>query len=199
MNNSQPAPTDEIDLVKVVNRSAHIENLMNQVIEGFCAPRKKAASFMWLVLLDSSIMPMGSKVKVVATIANILGCEFERERLNRLLTIRNAFAHNSTSGVPVVVFGANGDPGNSYSQFWTMDSSGAIKVEARHEVFNEFNEKFTIVKNSLLNLRSAVNKEVECSNTDSTTSFNVPFTGMFKPTKKPKTTPKSKSASKGRT
>jgi hypothetical protein len=192
MDNSQPASTDEIDLVKVVNRSAHIENLMNQIIEAFCAPRKKAASFMWLVLLDSSIMPMGSKMKVVATIANILGCEFERVNLNRLLSIRNVFAHNSTAGVPVIVFGANGEPGHGQSQFWTMDSLGAIKVEFRHELFREFNEKFDVVKASLLSLRDAVKKDVECSDMESMPSFNVPFTGVFKPKKQSKAKPKDK-------
>lgn len=53
-------PTDR-DLVDVINRTALIENILNQVIEAFCEPRQEPFMFFWNVILDSSIMPMGSK------------------------------------------------------------------------------------------------------------------------------------------
>lgn len=59
----------DTDLVSVVNRTATIENILNQVIENYFSPRKELKIFFWDVLLDSSVMALGSKVKVAMAIA----------------------------------------------------------------------------------------------------------------------------------
>lgn len=186
----QPQPQQEVpDLVKVVNRAAHIENLMDQVISNYCAPRKKASTFMWTVLLDSSVMPLGGKAKVVAAVAQMVGCTFERNAVHRIIALRNAFAHNSTDAHQAVVFGRTDEETYSYCQFMTLGPSGEIKIEKRHEAFAEFNDLFTVVKQSLLQLREAVKKDLETEDFESQFSPRIPIA-------KPKPLKESKPQSK---
>jgi hypothetical protein len=43
--------SEQSDLVHVVDRAALIENILNQVIEDFCEPRKEPFMFFWNVIL----------------------------------------------------------------------------------------------------------------------------------------------------
>lgn len=40
--------------IDVIDRTALIENIINQIIEAFCQPRKEPFMFFWNVILDSS-------------------------------------------------------------------------------------------------------------------------------------------------
>ena len=42
-----------MDLANVINRTALIENIFNQVIEAFCEPRQEPFMFFWNVILES--------------------------------------------------------------------------------------------------------------------------------------------------
>lgn len=96
---------DHKGLIEVIDRTAHIENLMNQVIEGYCGPRKDRFDFFWSILLDSSIMPLGGKVRAVSAIAQQLKFKVDASQLHNILPLRNAFAHHDTSSHPLMVVG----------------------------------------------------------------------------------------------
>src|SRR6266446_1742005 len=80
-NGKTAMPTDK-DLVDVINRTALIENILNQVIEAFCEPRQEPFMFFWNVILDSSIMPMGSKVKVVMAVAQEMNIKLDQKSIH---------------------------------------------------------------------------------------------------------------------
>jgi hypothetical protein len=175
------AQKEVTDLVVVVNRSAFIENIMNQIISDFCAPRKEASLFMWSVILDTSVMPLGAKAKVVAAIAYALGFEFDRNPLHRIIAIRNAFAHNATDAHATLMVHPNPEDDYIYHQFWVLGSTGEIKMEKRHEAFDEFQAVYAAARQSLLDLRNAVKANVE-----SGTQPKGPFTAATKKKKSSK-------------
>lgn len=150
----------ERDLVIVINRAAHIENLLNQIISNFCAPRPEATMFMWTVVLDTSVMSLNSKLRVVKAIARELGFKLENDSLIKVILLRNSFAHHSTDSHPVVVFGRNDEDTYSYSQFCTLDNNGVLLTSKRHEAFEKFNNSFQIAKKSLIELRKLVEENL---------------------------------------
>lgn len=151
-----PAP----DLVDVIDRTAHIENLLNQVITNYCAPRRKAWEFMWSVVLDTSVMSLGAKVKVVMAVAHEVHFKLKKDPLHRIIALRNAFAHHSTNAHPVFVVGRTPEQNTSYLQFLVLESSGKIQRVKRHEAFEQFNEAYRAAKQSLVELRDLVRKHV---------------------------------------
>src|SRR5690606_14194925 len=78
-------------LVEVVDGTAQLENIMNQIIEGYCEPCRDRFTFFWTVVLDSSVMTLGGKVRVVSAIADQLDTKIESGKLSSVLSLRNAF------------------------------------------------------------------------------------------------------------
>jgi hypothetical protein len=54
--NEPPEPSDP-DVVDVIARAADIENVINQVIVGYCKPRKEAWEFMWSITRRGAAAP----------------------------------------------------------------------------------------------------------------------------------------------
>jgi len=89
---SQEAQQQEVqDLTRVVNRTALIESLMGQVISNYLAPREEALFFMSEIMLNTSIMSLGSKAKVVMAVAQSLDFKLDKNSLLRIISLRNAF------------------------------------------------------------------------------------------------------------
>lgn len=149
------------DLVTVINRSSSVEILMDQLISQFCSPRPEAAIFMNAVILDSTVMSLGAKAKVIAAIAYTLDVKFDRNPLLRLIAIRNAFAHNPTDAHTVISYQERETTATFYHEFWTLGTSGEIVKEKRKNAFLEFNEKYGAVRNSLNELLQAVAVNLE--------------------------------------
>lgn len=137
------------DLVHVVNRTALIENILNQVIEGFCEPRRDSVMFFWNVVLDSSVMPMGSKVKIAMAIAQELNLKLDQNALHSVLSLRNAFAHHKTESHPVLVAGGSEDEDKVYSQLQILSNSGKLTQRYREDALTDFNEAYKVAYNSL--------------------------------------------------
>ena len=147
------------DLVHVVNRTASIENILNQIIEAFCEPRKDRFTFFWSVVLDSSIMSAGSKVKVASAIANELGIKIEQNALHIVLSMRNAFAHNSTDSHPVLVVGNTPKEDEMHFQFHILSNSGKLSNKRRNEALTEFDSAYYLAKTSLLELLEVIKSQ----------------------------------------
>lgn len=87
--------SDNDDVIRVFNRTALIENLLNEPIEKYCPPRKELSAFFWNVVLDSSIMPLGAKIKVAKGIAQEIGVKLIQDPIHKVISYRNAFTHHS--------------------------------------------------------------------------------------------------------
>jgi hypothetical protein len=140
------------DLVHVVNRTALIENILNQVIEAFCEPRQEAFRFFWNVVLDSSVMPMGSKLKVAMAISQELNFNLDQNALHSVLSLRNAFAHHKTESHQVLVVGKTPDEDHVYSQLQILSSSGKLTQRYREDALKDFDAAYEIAYTSLVSL-----------------------------------------------
>jgi len=138
--------------VDVVDRTALIENILNQIIVGYCAPRPPAVEFMWGVVLDTSVMSLGAKVKVVLAVAHELDFKLKREALHKVISLRNAFAHHATDANPVLVIGRKPEESTSYLQLVVLEGTGKIRRMKRDDAFVEFNEAYRTARVSLVSL-----------------------------------------------
>lgn len=148
------------DLVLVIDRAGLIENLFNQIISDYLAPREHAWHFMWSVVLDTSVMPLGAKLKVVAAIAYELNYTFPWKALNDVIQYRNSFAHNTTDAHPVISFGKTDEETTSYNLLYTLNAQGKLKKIKRHEAFELFNASYKASKAALVELKDLVKKQI---------------------------------------
>jgi hypothetical protein len=146
-----PDPLPTSDLVIVIDRSANIEKLMTRIIFSYCSPRQDARPFMWNIMLDSSVMTLGAKAKVVMAIAQELNFKFEKDALHRVLDLRNAFAHHATDANFNMGMGPDGETEFFY-EFWVLRSSGKLEKKKRQQAFEEFNKAYVIAQQSLVGL-----------------------------------------------
>lgn len=158
--NEPPEPSAP-DVVDVIDRVAHIENVINQVIVGYCKPRKKAWEFMWSIVLDTSVMPLGAKVKVVMAVSHEMGFTLDKNSLHRVIALRNAFAHHASNAHPVFVVGRTPEENTSHLQFLVLESSGKVSRIKRHEAFSEFESVYRAARDSVVQLRNMIHEKYE--------------------------------------
>ncbi|MFC5480564.1 hypothetical protein [Massilia suwonensis] len=146
-----PDPPPTPDLVVVIDRSANIEKLMTRIIFSYCSPRRDARPFMWNIVLDSSVMTLGAKAKVVMAIAQELNFKLEKDALHRVLDLRNAYAHHATDANLNMGMGPAGETEFFY-EFWILRSSGKLEKKKRQQAFEEFNKAYASAQQSLVRL-----------------------------------------------
>ncbi len=160
--NEPPEPSAP-DVVDVIDRAALIENVINQIIVGYCKPRKEAWEFMWSIVLDTSVMSLGAKVKVVMAVSHEMRFKLDKNSLHRVIALRNAFAHHASNAHPVLVVGRTPEEDTNHLQFWVLEASGKISRIKRHKAFDEFNAAYRTARESLVQLRSMVGERYERS------------------------------------
>lgn len=149
------------DVVLIVDRMASIENMLNQVIEKFCCPRREAFPFFWNVVLDSSIMPVGGKVKAARAIAQELDVKLDGDALHKPVALRNAFAHHHTNSHPTMFVGKTPQDDESHYMLQVISNSGKISRKRRVDALNEFNTAYGIVKQSLIDLLRFIQEKIQ--------------------------------------
>lgn len=147
------------DVIQVIDRTALIENVLNQIIEKYCKPRKEAFYLFWSVILDSSIIQLGAKVKIAMAISQELDVKLDQNALHQLISYRNAFAHHAINSHPTVVMGKIPEDNELYYSLQVIKQSGKIEKKRRGEAIEEFNKYFEQAKCSLLNLLEAIKAE----------------------------------------
>lgn len=152
-----PDPLPTSDLVIVVDRTALIEKLMNQVILTYCSPRQDARPFMWSIVLDTSVMSIGAKAKVVMAVAQEMNFTLARDAIHKVIELRNAFAHHATDANFKIGSDALGET-TVYHEFWILRGSGRLDKKRRNEAFDEFNHAFDKARVSLVELASLTTK-----------------------------------------
>lgn len=151
--------TDEEDLVTVVDGTALIENLLDQVIVYFCVPTQDRFKFFWDVVLDSSIMPIGSKIKVSMAIAQGLKFSLNQNAIHKVITLRNAFAHHKTGSHPVLVSGGSYGEDSVHYELQVISNSGRLSLIRRQDALSEFKKYHVAAKNSLVSLLEVIEAE----------------------------------------
>ena len=141
------------DVSKVISRTALIENLLNQIILKYSSPRKEAFQFFWDVLLDSSIMPLGSKVKVVMAITQNLGGKLNSTPIHKVISLRNAFAHHDINAHATIAVGKTPEEDESYYMLQIITQSGKVDRKRREDALEEFNINYKLAKEALVKLK----------------------------------------------
>jgi hypothetical protein len=144
------------DVSQVIDRTALIENMLNQVIHGYASPQKEKFEFFWNVLLDSSIIPLGSKVKVAMAIAQQLNVKMDQKPLHRVMAFRNAFAHHALDSHPNLAVGKAPVDDQLNFMLHIIESSGKTERKGRKQALVEFNESYEAAKNALTELLDAI-------------------------------------------
>lgn len=141
------------DITYVIDRTAHIENLLDQIITNFTCPRNDAFFFFWQVMLDSSILPLGAKIKAVMAISHECDLKINQNSLHAVISYRNAFAHHSSNAHPMFVVGATPEEDKLHYNLHIIKSSGKTEIKNLSEALEAFNKEFLDAKNSLMPLR----------------------------------------------
>jgi len=152
----QPTEPSTPDVVDVIDRVALIENIINQIIVGYCNPRKDAWEFMWSIVLDTSVMSLGAKVKVVLAVSHEMGVKLDKDSIHKVISLRNAFAHNASNAHPIYVVGRTPEEDTSHLQLLVLEGSGKVSRKKRHEAFTEFNGAYRAARDSLAQLKNLV-------------------------------------------
>jgi hypothetical protein len=150
------ARTYSTDLERIVARTALIENMLNQVVTNYCAPREDLYHFFWDVLLDSSVMPMGSKVKVAMAISQKVKHKLDRYALHKVMSLRNAFAHHGLESHPVLELGRSSGEGSVRYELQVLDNEGRLTRTERASAMEQFDVAYESARESLKTLLEAI-------------------------------------------
>lgn len=148
--------SDKEDLVFAIDGTALIENLLNQVIVNFCAPTQNRFYFFWNVVLDSSIMPIGSKTKIAMAISQELHFKLNQNAIHNVMSLRNSFAHHKTGSHPVMVAGKSPDENSIHYQLQVISNSGRLSRKRRYDALAEFKSFYAEAKTSLVDLLAVI-------------------------------------------
>jgi hypothetical protein len=143
-------------LARVVDGTALIENILNQVLGAYFGPRDEAKRFFWDVLLDSSILPLGAKVKVAMAISQQVETALDQQSLHKLVALRNAFAHHATDAHPVFIVGKTPDRDRLEHRLQVISNSGKLSQTSREDGLAEFDVCYDRAKSSLLALLNTI-------------------------------------------
>ncbi len=151
----------ESDVSKIIERTALIENILNQVIYAYLAPRKEVFTFVWNILFDSSVMPLGSKIKVAMAISQALKFKLNKNALHQVISLRNAFAHHALNSHPTLLVNKTTDKDESKFMLQILSQSGKIQRLQREEALAAFDNHFNQAKDSLLSLLKKIKDNTE--------------------------------------
>ncbi|HLA74421.1 MAG TPA: hypothetical protein VJM76_00730 [Gammaproteobacteria bacterium] len=134
-------PTHEIKTIGLVlDQSNRLEQIMKEIITSYIRPRERTKDFVEINVLNNSVVSFASKIKLILAINNREGLvKLDQNKLHRLLSIRNAFAHNDViSGIRVHV---PHDPGQSTKVYMVLDrmkGDGGVETLSRDDAYADF-------------------------------------------------------------
>jgi hypothetical protein len=137
----------------VIDRLSTIENNLDQIISNFIRPKESSFHFFWDVMLDSSILPIGSKIRLCVAIAQNLQIKVNPTTLHKLIALRNAFAHQGSNENPIYVIGKTDEDTEAFNALKVISQSGRISLTKREKAFEEFNENYRKSLDILLEIK----------------------------------------------
>jgi len=144
------------EIAFVIDKTNYIEHTLKSILTKYIAARNDLTTFVNDILLHSSIVGLGQKIKLLHYI-------IDRERwpkidvnhFHTVLNIRNAFAHSDTVTQHFVVnLRKNGPSGvtDAFQLLHTISSSGDYRKVKRRDALDEFTQSFVIVRDYLHDL-----------------------------------------------
>ena len=124
----------------IVSQFNALELLITKILTKFISPNEQRKDFVQRQLLNNSVISFGAKVKLLISITKSydLG-KVDRNKLHRILSLRNAIAHNDV--VSNLKIHVPEDPDESVSQYFVIDkmkSDGNLETMDKSETYWEF-------------------------------------------------------------
>lgn len=140
----------------VLDQANRIDYEISKIILRHLKVPKEREHFANTVLLNTSVLPSGGKIKILANIIkNEENNEYKKliEDLKNLFAIRNGFAHCILQTQIDIKLKKNGEDGSSnvYEIIQVMNSSGQLKSEKYDKYLDDF---FTLNDKTKKTLRS---------------------------------------------
>lgn len=149
----------ENDLSTVIDRTWILEGKINDLIEYFVAPRSGTLDFFYNVLLDTSIISLGAKVKIVMAISQELDVKIKQDAFHKVVSIRNAFAHTGQKSNPAVFLKEDGSLSDTDYVLKIVKNTGKIESMTRSNAMRQFEKKYQIALKSISSLLEAAKNE----------------------------------------
>ena len=137
----------------VLTQFNQIELLATEIISLYISPQASAVQFLDKKLLNNSIVSFGSKIKLLLSIAE--SCNYkglDRDKLHRMLALRNAIAHNDQN----YKFHIPEDPEEDCQQYFVVEyfkSNGSVEEITKSKVYSEILSLHQDLEKSLRELR----------------------------------------------
>ena len=142
---------------KIIHEAGEIENLLDEIITEYFISDLNLVSFFRKAILNTPILEFSKKVKIVSQIAKKENLKFDSEPFHRIMSIRNAFAHNDLSSTLRMNI-------DTYEYSWILKSSSSdgtyIEIE-RSEAMKVFFEKIDKAKGVLVLIFQKINPEFD--------------------------------------
>ena len=124
----------------VVDQFNRLEQTITKIIATYIRPKDSRTDFFAKNVMNSSIVSFGSKIKLLLAInkqENLV--ELDRDKLHRILSIRNAITHNDVATKFKLEIPEDPDEDiYSYIVMDRMKGDGSIETISKDQAFSEF-------------------------------------------------------------
>jgi len=144
---------EKSNLEVVIDCISTIENNLDQIISSFIAPKESSYHFFWSIMLDSSILPIGSKIKLFVAISQNIDAKTNPTVLHKLIALRNAFAHQGSNENPVFIAQKGTKECKGFNALKVISQSGRVSLMDRGKAFEQFNQHYKASLDMLLEIK----------------------------------------------
>lgn len=158
-------PTEErMETAFVIDRTNAIEDKLKNIIVSFMKfEDKKKEIFFSEILLNNALFDLASKVKAYIHLNKANSWpNVSNQLFQKIMTIRNAFAHNSIKNYNIKITldeADNASVTDSYVLLESVTGSGTLKKIKRKEALDEFTEAYAEVNEHLLEVLQILKKD----------------------------------------
>ena len=149
MNDFEKLEEIERKTGEVVEQTKNIEMMLDDIILDYIAP--KNMTFTRDIILNSSLISIGNKIKILRTICNQLNEKQDFVDLYKLVNIRNVFAH----GKPFI------EDEDGIFKLFEIKSDGKIDEIELDKLHDKFVDLFNHQMQILIKLHSKLRKQLK--------------------------------------
>lgn len=134
---------------QVVELCNQIELYMTAIIEAYVEPRADREEFFRAYVLNSAIVSFSGKMKIVFAVnKNLKLVKIDKNVFHRVMSLRNAFAHNDLiSGIQVDKTTDSTEPNVVVLE--SIRGDGSMEIITRDDAYQEFKNAYEKVETSL--------------------------------------------------
>ena len=124
----------------VLEQFNNLELLATKILTVYVSPLEKRRDFFSKILLNNAVLPFGAKAKLLVAINNREKLvKLDKNKIHRILAIRNAIAHNEiATRFQRIIPEDPEEPISSYFELDSVKSDGSLETIDRDHALREF-------------------------------------------------------------